>query len=102
MSVLGNYLVTNVSFGQDGIRIEYLEQRFQTEAGGVESAVVLFELDDEKVELIKEIQEVLSDLIEEFFANLPDRNRPDTLPVNRFLRKRGGDNDGEGATEEEA
>lgn len=102
MSVLGDYLVTNVSFGQDGIRIEYLEQRFQTEAGGVESAVVLFALDDDGVELVKEIQDVLSGMVEEFFANLPDRNRPDTLPTNRFLRNKGGDSDGEGASQEEA
>ena len=87
MSVLGDYLITNVAFGQDGLRIEYFEQRLQSEAGGVESAVVLFELDDAKVALIQEIQAALSDVVDDYFTNLPDRNAPDTLPDNRFLRK---------------
>jgi hypothetical protein len=102
MSILGDYLVTNVSFGQDGIRIEYMEQRFQTEAGGVENALVLFEMDEEKVGLVREIQAALSDIIEDYFANLPDRNPPDVLPNNRFLRKRGEPGDGEGTSEEGA
>ena len=101
MSVLGEYLVTNVSFGQDGVRIEYLEQRYQTEGGGVESAIVIFELDEDKVEMVKEIQSALSWIIQDFFDNLPDRNRPDTLPNNRFLRKKGGLGEPEGAPSEE-
>jgi len=88
MSILGDYLVTNVSFGQDGIRVEYMEQRFQTESGGIESALVMTDLDDVKVAVIMEIQEVLSEFITEFMENLPDRNSPDTLPTNRFQRIR--------------
>lgn len=100
MSIFGDYLITNVSFGQDGIRIEYLEQRFQTEAGGVESAIVMTDLDDGKIALMRDIQSALSDLVEDFFENLPDRNRPDTLPSNRFLRKK--DDVSQGTTEDQA
>ena len=86
MSILGDYLVTTVAFGQDGLRIEYMEQRYQTEKGGHEQAVFLYDLDEAQVEMIEVIQNAFSELIEGYMTNLPDRNAPDTLPVERSQR----------------
>jgi len=91
MSILGDYIITNISFGKEGIRIDYMEQRFQTDGAGLESGLTLVDLDDTKTAVIVEIQAVLSDFIDEYKENLPDRNRPDTLPDNRFQRIRKGD-----------
>lgn len=98
MGVLGDILITNVSFGQDGIRIEYLEQRLQSEKGGVESALVLLDITDETVQLITDIQEALSDVVKDYFSDL--RKPPDTLPNNRFQRRTSVDADDEGTTED--
>ncbi len=69
--------VTSVLFGQDAIRLEFLEQRHQTDKGGIEQSLTVSRAGYEG--LIEDIQEVLVGVIEQFLVDL--RNPPDEIPV---------------------
>lgn len=77
-------IITSLFFGQEHIRIDYIDKEYQSEKGGIESALTVSKEDYEL--LISDITIALADIIESFLIDV--RNPPATLPAGPRLGDR--------------
>lgn len=78
-------IITGVMFGQDEIQISFLELADQNSMGSLEQTL-LYALAEPDIDLVKDIQEALIEIIDRYKTSL--RQPPETIErrKNRFAR----------------
>jgi len=74
-------IIAGVMFGDEGIRIDYMDKTFSNEDGALESALTISTKGFES--LIEEMRSALADIVESYLIEL--RDPPATLPAGPRL-----------------